>query len=653
MADAKIILSAQDNASRVLSGVRSSMAQTAASAAKLGTALAGIALGAGLTKAITSAADYADEMGKLAERTGVAVEALSALTYAAKLSDVSQDELAKGLQRLSSEIDGGGKKLKEFGITSKTADGALLELADRFKSAPDGIRKTAAAADLLGDKLGPKLIPLLNQGSAGIRAAMEEAKRFGVVVDKEAAASAAVFNDNLERLKTAAQGASIQIAGPLIQSLGDLSSYFLKVAKDAGTAQALLITFGSLVARGLGVDDIGRLQAEATLNATKLASVVKQIEREKPFADLGEELAKRRIAELTAEYERLQRRGAQISALLRGEADAISAESKLQSALSKPIDLPSTNPETDEIRKRAAERLAADMARWAAEGDAQSRRLAAQARGIQMVLEEEEELRDRVAANLEADMERWIQQGDAISRRIAADERAVANLAALNDELDRLADRGDARKRALTEQLESRLNAGEVFSPEELDRIVRGIGGISDAIDDASKGTINFADVFESRFESAILKGEKLSDVLKGLAMDLAQLTLRESVTKPLAAAAGSYFRTALGFGFADGGVMTSGGPLPLKAYSKGGIASSPQVALFGEGSMPEAYVPLPDGRRIPVAMKGGGQSVTIINHMTVGDVASMTQVQAQLRESERRIASNINRSMRYGGAMQ
>ncbi|WP_375275871.1 phage tail length tape measure family protein [Methylorubrum thiocyanatum] len=60
-------------------------------------------------------------------------------------------------------------------------------------------------------------------------------------------------------------------------------------------------------------------------------------------------------------------------------------------------------------------------------------------------------------------------------------------------------------------------------------------------------------------------------------------------------------------FGFANGGIMGPNGPLPLRAYSSGGIADSPQLALYGEGRMPEAYVPLPDGRRIPVAMQGGG----------------------------------------------
>jgi hypothetical protein len=66
----------------------------------------------------------------------------------------------------------------------------------------------------------------------------------------------------------------------------------------------------------------------------------------------------------------------------------------------------------------------------------------------------------------------------------------------------------------------------------------------------------------------------------------------------------GSLFSgSPLSFNFAGGGVMTSMGPVPLRRYANGGIANSPQLALFGEGKRPEAYVPLPDGRSIPVTM--------------------------------------------------
>ena len=81
---------------------------------------------------------------------------------------------------------------------------------------------------------------------------------------------------------------------------------------------------------------------------------------------------------------------------------------------------------------------------------------------------------------------------------------------------------------------------------------------------------------------------------------DLIRIQIQRAITLPLAKAMSSFF------GFADGGVMTAEGPLPLRGYASGGIANSPQLAVFGEGSRPEAYVPLPDGRTIPVTMSGG-----------------------------------------------
>lgn len=72
---------------------------------------------------------------------------------------------------------------------------------------------------------------------------------------------------------------------------------------------------------------------------------------------------------------------------------------------------------------------------------------------------------------------------------------------------------------------------------------------------------------------------------------------------------------------FAMGGIMTSFGAMSLRKYAAGGVATSPQLALYGEGSKPEAYVPLPDGRTIPVTMKGSSDeqkapnvSVNVIN---------------------------------------
>ena len=68
-------------------------------------------------------------------------------------------------------------------------------------------------------------------------------------------------------------------------------------------------------------------------------------------------------------------------------------------------------------------------------------------------------------------------------------------------------------------------------------------------------------------------------------------------------ASLGDTLKGIASYGFATGGVMTNVGPLPLKRYAAGGVANSPQMAVYGERG-PEAYVPLPDGRNIPVKMK-------------------------------------------------
>ena len=93
---------------------------------------------------------------------------------------------------------------------------------------------------------------------------------------------------------------------------------------------------------------------------------------------------------------------------------------------------------------------------------------------------------------------------------------------------------------------------------------------------------------------------------------DLIRIQIQRSITLPMANALGGMF------GFANGGVMTSAGPLPLRTYAGGGVASSPQLAVFGEGSMNEAYVPLPDGRSIPVTMRQGGSGAGDVFNISV-----------------------------------
>lgn len=212
-----------------------------------GIGLSASAAAAALVGAVKAAADYGDQLDNMAQRTGVAVEELSKLQYAAQLSDTSSEALGKGLANLSKMMVAAangaaesGKPFERFGIELRNADGSvrsandvLMDLADVFSVMPDGAEKTALAMEFFGKKLGTEMIPLLNQGSAGLKAMGDEAERLGLVLNSEQAKAAADFNDNLDRMAQLSKSVAVSIGNALIPAINT----FLQKLTDASAAK--------------------------------------------------------------------------------------------------------------------------------------------------------------------------------------------------------------------------------------------------------------------------------------------------------------------------------------------------------------------------------------------------------------------------------
>jgi hypothetical protein len=212
----------------------------------IGVAMA--AVGVAAVALVKNSIDAADATGKLAQQTGTTVEELSALTYAASLADVSQEELAAGLVKLTrtmSEAEAGNKdaaasfdalgiKLRNTDGSLKSSDQVLREIASRFASMPDGIEKTNAAVELFG-RSGAQLIPLLNGGASGMQAMREEAERLGVVISTDTAKAAEEFNDNITRVTAAITGLANRATADLLPSLGAVSEELVALAKSEET----------------------------------------------------------------------------------------------------------------------------------------------------------------------------------------------------------------------------------------------------------------------------------------------------------------------------------------------------------------------------------------------------------------------------------
>ena len=105
----------------------------------------------------------------------------------------------------------------------------------------------------------------------------------------------------------------------------------------------------------------------------------------------------------------------------------------------------------------------------------------------------------------------------------------------------------------------------------------------------------------------------------------------------------------------ATGGVipMAAGG-IAMRKYSTGGIATQPTY-LVGEGKYNEAVVPLPDGRTIPVEMRGGaGNNITVNVDANGGQQTTMDGAQGAAlgKAIAATVMETIQREKRPGGVL-
>lgn len=211
-------------------------------------AAGGVAIGGGLVALTKNSIDNADAMSKQAQAVGMAIEKLSAYSYAAEMGGVEQEKFVASLgnfNRVIAEafqgVGGGVDAFDALGISITDSNGKLknnsdlfAEVADRFKIMPDGIEKSALAMDLFGSS-GADLIPVLNGGKQSLVEMTAEAERLGLVIGEDTGKKAELFNDNLEKMEKAFVGLGNRIAVDALPSLNN----FTDIINDPKTQQSL------------------------------------------------------------------------------------------------------------------------------------------------------------------------------------------------------------------------------------------------------------------------------------------------------------------------------------------------------------------------------------------------------------------------------
>lgn len=229
------------------------------------------AAGAALFAVAKSTADFGEEALKGAQKAGTTVQTFSALSHAARMADVDNQQLIAGLKALSINMveaqqkTGDGEALfMRLGVAAVDATGklrpteaVLLDLAEVFAKSAEGAAKTEAVVKLFG-KGGLELLPFMNKGKVEIAALMAEAERLGLVLSKDDAEAADKFNDALKKLDAQVKGLTVSIGLPLVRGLTDVLQLFTEVEAAVKHAGDEMAGFSKHLSENFGKTGVGQ-----------------------------------------------------------------------------------------------------------------------------------------------------------------------------------------------------------------------------------------------------------------------------------------------------------------------------------------------------------------------------------------------------------
>ena len=192
MADVKIVIGAQDDASRVLSRVQAGLGSVQSVASKVGGVLGimgGISVGA-FTSMVKGSIDSVDALNDIKDATGASIENISALEDVAARTGTEMGTVTTALVKLNGvlkDADPGSKQeaaLKAIGLSAKELKDldpaeALLKTATALQGFADDGNKARIVQELFGKSLkevAPLLKDLAEQGKLVATVTTEQAE---------------------------------------------------------------------------------------------------------------------------------------------------------------------------------------------------------------------------------------------------------------------------------------------------------------------------------------------------------------------------------------------------------------------------------------------------------------------------------------------
>lgn len=222
--------------------------------------LAGVLSVRAFVNVIEGSIDAADRLNDLRQVTGLSVETLGGLGFAAEKAGADLEKVAVGVSRLNLQI-GAAKAGNESAIATFRALGlsmaeiknmsledVLIRIADRFEEWDDGANQ-AVIGNRLFKRSYQDLIPLFNEGGATLRENLEYFRRYGGITT-DVAQKADAFNDTLTKLNLLNRAFATNIALALLPTLDALAERFVDASERGEGFKDTAETIASVI-RGI------------------------------------------------------------------------------------------------------------------------------------------------------------------------------------------------------------------------------------------------------------------------------------------------------------------------------------------------------------------------------------------------------------------
>jgi len=222
----------RDNLSKDLAAISAKLQAFGAAVAGIGrqALLAGGGILAGLGGAVKVFSDTGSHLQDLSLRTGVGVESLSSLGFAAEHAGLSAESLehsfrhlARGIQEAAEGSGSAGKALVMLGLNLQELQGlAPDEQFRRIGAALGGLadpsQRAALAMEIFG-RAGTELLPLFAEGADGLARLEARARELGVVFSGPEAKAAKEFSNALVDLWAVVKMGVAQVGAALVPEL--------------------------------------------------------------------------------------------------------------------------------------------------------------------------------------------------------------------------------------------------------------------------------------------------------------------------------------------------------------------------------------------------------------------------------------------------